>query len=108
MTPTNFFGVTNIKQIGMLAKTKVGGSGTSENKTADFLFDVGLFELNLTSPQKSEIVVSYQSGGLMATNSSITATFTLKKTNGIVVKTSSGTSFSHYAIGLTEAYRFLN
>ena len=101
MTPTNFFGVTNIKQLGMLAKTKVGGSGTSENKTADFLFDVGLFELNLTSPQKSEIVVSYQSGGLIAANSSITATFTLKA-NGIVVKTSSGTSFSHYAIGLTE------
>lgn len=101
MTLTNFFGVTNIKQLGMLAKTKDGGSGTSENKTEDFLFDVGLFELTLTAPTKSETVVSYQSGGFVAATSSITATFTLTA-NGLVVANSTGTSFGYPAYGLTE------
>lgn len=101
MTPTNFFGVTNIKQLGMLAKTKVGGSGTSENKTNDFLFDVGLFELTLTAPEKSETVVSNGYPGYFTATSSITATFTLTA-NGSVVTTSSGTSFGYYYGSLTE------
>jgi glycosidase len=101
MTPTNFFGVSNIKQLGMLAKTKVGGSGTSENKTEDFLFDVGLFELTLIAPEKSETVVSNGYPGYFTATSSITATFTLTA-NGSVVTTQSGTSFGYFYGSLTE------
>lgn len=96
LTPTEFFETTNIKQLGVLAKTKVGGSDGNENKTEDFLFDVGLFEFTLTSPANAETVVTSGGGVYVTASSSISATFTLKG-NGSVLSTTTGTSFFYPA-----------
>ena len=46
-TPKDFFSDTGIETIGVLAKAK---DATGDKKSQDFIFQVGLFEVNLISP----------------------------------------------------------
>ena len=47
LTPSDFFSDTGIETIGVLVKAK---DATGDKKSEDFIFQVGVFEVNLISP----------------------------------------------------------
>ncbi len=58
LTPTTFFGTTNIVSMGMLVKAK---DGTGDKKSQDFITAVGKVQVTINNPTSNPVVVS--SGG---------------------------------------------
>ncbi len=58
LTPTTFFGATNIASMGMLVKAK---DGTGDKKSQDFITPVGKVQVTITNPTSNPVVVN--SGG---------------------------------------------
>ncbi|QSS97293.1 alpha-amylase family glycosyl hydrolase [Psychroflexus sp. ALD_RP9] len=100
MTPSDFYGATDIVEIGMLAKAK---DGTGDKKTQDFVTDVGTFQLTLNAPQENLNVI--QNGGnfsISASNSAGNATYVLSA-NGSVINTQTGVNtYSYTNTNITE------
>ena len=57
-TPSQLFNDTGIETIGVLAKAK---NGSDDKKTSDYMFEVGVFSLELISPQENITVVESES-----------------------------------------------
>ncbi|TCP25833.1 putative secreted protein (Por secretion system target) [Tenacibaculum skagerrakense] len=97
-TPTTFYNRTGIGRIGMLVKAK---DGTGDKKSQDQLFEVGKFQLNLTSPSSNVTIIN--SGD----NVSITATATLAadfnlKANTTSINTQNGITSYSFNTNVTE------
>jgi 1,4-alpha-glucan branching enzyme len=97
-TPTTFYNRTGIGRIGMLVKAK---DGTGDKKSQDQLFEVGKFQLNLTSPSSDVTIIN--SGD----NVSITATTTLAadfnlKANSTSINTQNGITSYSFNTNVTE------
>ena len=103
MTPSTFYGTTGISQIGMLVKAK---DGTGDKKTQDQTYDVGGYQLVLTSPaQNTTIVTSGTSYSIEAT-ASTNSSFVLSANNTVVDNSvTSATSYSFdYTVNATTNF----
>jgi glycosidase len=104
--PTTFYNRTGIGRIGFLVKAQ---DGTGDKKSQDCFAEVGLFDVNLTSPlPNSSTIIS--SGGMLnvvATNTNGNANYVLKS-NGSVLNTQnnvSSYSFMHMPITSNQNYQ---
>lgn len=114
ITPSTYFGINSSQQ---LTATKLGmvfrnATGTQTLKLApncnDFIFNVGAFQVNLTSPleNSSTILTSGSNFSIVATNTNGVASYILKS-NGISINTNASTSsysFSHTNITDNQNY----
>ena len=103
MTPSTFYGTTGISQIGMLVKAK---DGTGDKKTQDQTYDVGGYQLVLTSPaQNTTIVTSGTSYSIEAT-ASTNSSFVLSANNTVVDNSvTSATTYSFsYIVNTTTNF----
>ena len=74
-TPKDFFSDTGIETIGVLAKAK---DATGDKKSQDFIFQVGLFEVNLISPSGFTSVIESGENLEVEATSSSNSNFKLK------------------------------
>ncbi|MCK4561860.1 MAG: alpha-amylase, partial [Flavobacteriaceae bacterium] len=111
ITPETYYSLnatqaTNATQIGAVFRSEDGSQEFKENGCSDFFFNVGSFQLTLTTPtQNVTLLNSGQSLSITAT-SSIAADFVLKA-NGTTINTSNGTtsySFNHSNITQNTSY----
>jgi hypothetical protein len=114
ITPSTYFGINSSQQ---LTATKLGmvfrnATGTQTLKLApncnDFIFNVGVFQVNLTSPleNSSTILTSGSNLSIAATNTNGVAGYNLKS-NGISINSNTSTStysFSHTNITDNQNY----
>ena len=101
LTPNTFYSRTGIGRIGFLVKAL---NGTGDKKSQDILSEVGLFQMNLTTPaaNSSTIVANGGTLSISATNTNGAADYTLKA-NGVSINTvtASTTGYSYTDSGLT-------
>lgn len=99
ITPTTYYNTTGIGKIGFLIKAK---DGTGDKKSQDILAEVGLFQVNLTSPlqNSSTIIATGGSLSIAATNTNGTAAYNLKS-NGISITTVATSSFTYTHANIT-------
>ncbi|WP_435314761.1 alpha-amylase family glycosyl hydrolase [Cellulophaga fucicola] len=102
LIPTSFFNRTNIGKIGLLIKAK---NGDGDKKTQDYIFDVGTFQFNLSSPTETTSVVNSGDNLLVAATSSLSATFVLKA-NAVTVDTQTAITDYSYNYLVTENTNF--
>jgi 1,4-alpha-glucan branching enzyme len=95
ITPSTYYNTTGIGKIGFLIKAK---NGTGDKKSQDIFVEVGLFQVNLSSPTENSatILTSSSSFTIAATNTNGAATYTLKA-NGSVINTAASTSSYSYS-----------
>ena len=83
--PTELYGVTGINRIGVLVKAKNGKPANVDKKTQDHLFDVGGFQLVLTTPSSSLTVLDSPGESLaISAEVSTSAILTLKVGDEVV------------------------
>lgn len=109
--PTTFYNRTGIARIGFLIKAK---NATGDKKSQDIFVNVGVFQVNLTSPTATQtLLASGSSLSIAANNTGGNASYNLKA-NGISINTNASTSsytFNHtnitsnqnYALEVTQA-----
>jgi len=98
--PSQLFGTGDITEIGVLAKARNGSdSGSGEKKTQDVYFEVGGFQLVLTSPSVDSILVPSGTNIEVVASTSEEATFTLSSDGAIIDQTS--TPATEYSYSLT-------
>ncbi|WP_224485179.1 alpha-amylase family glycosyl hydrolase [Robertkochia aurantiaca] len=100
--PSTFYDRSPIGRIGFLAKAK---DGTGDKKTQDFLYEVGGYVLNLTSPAQTTTVVQSGTGFNITAETSLSSDFTLTA-NGQTVNTASGVTAFNYTYTVTETTNF--
>jgi glycosidase len=104
--PTTFYNRTGIGKIGFLVKAL---DGTGDKKSQDCFAEVGLFDVNLTSPLANSSTI-INSGGMLnvvATNTNGNANYVLKS-NGSVLNTQnnvSSYSFMNMPINSNQNYQ---
>lgn len=103
--PNTFYNRSNIGRIGFLVKAK---DGTGDKKSQDMLVEVGLFNLNLTSPTENSatIITSGSNLTISANNTNGTANYNLKA-NNVSINTSNDVStynFNHTNITANTSY----
>jgi len=102
--PTTFYNRTGIAKIGFLIKAK---NATGDKKSQDIFVNVGVFQLNLTSPTQTQAVLASGSNLIItANNTGGNASYNLKA-NGISINTSANASsynFTHTAITSNQNY----
>jgi 1,4-alpha-glucan branching enzyme len=108
ITPTTYYNTTGIGKIGFLIKAK---NGTGDKKSQDIFVEVGLFQVNLSSPTENSttILASGSSFTIAATNTNGTAAYTLKA-NGSVINTAASTSsysYSHTNLVSNQSYELI-
>ncbi len=74
-TPTTFYNRTNIGKIGMLVKAK---NGNGDKKSQDQLFEVGAFQMTVTSPFLNTTILNFGSSFSINATASLPANFNLK------------------------------
>ncbi|WP_073118625.1 alpha-amylase family glycosyl hydrolase [Wenyingzhuangia marina] len=108
--PKDYYGLSSsafssITKMGMVFRNEDGTQQFKDNGGIDFLFKVGSFQLNLTSPEEGSttIINSGEEVAVAASNTDGNATYTLKTQNGDVVNTQSSISSYNYTItNITE------
>lgn len=90
-TPSTFYSRTGLGKIGMLIKTKTGGT-----QSQDILLNVGKFQLTLTNPIAGSVnEVSAGTSANISATSSLPAIFTLKSNGSTVYTSTSSTTFNY-------------
>lgn len=102
-TPTTFYNRTGIGRIGMLVKAK---NGTGDKKTQDQLFEVGKFQLTLTSPSTNPTILNSGENLTITANASLSADFNLKANGNSIDQKTALTSYNYVAT-LTENTTFV-
>ena len=74
-TPTTFYNRTGIGKIGMLVKAK---NGTGDKKSQDQIYEVGKFQLTLTSPSVTTTIINSGDNVAVSASASLPANFNLK------------------------------
>jgi len=111
IVPETYYGLSatqaaNATKMGMVFRNANGSQEFKDNGCSDFFYNVGSFQLTLTSPTKNlTILNSGQSLSITATTSK-TANFVLKA-NGITINTANNTTsytFNHTNISENTSY----
>lgn len=114
LTPSTYFGITSTQQanatkLGMVFRN-ANGSQTLKlpPSCGDFIFNVGTFQVNLTSPgnNSSSIINSGGNISVSATNTGGNASYVLKA-NGVTINTNASTAsyaFNHTNITSNQSY----
>ncbi|MFY7671745.1 alpha-amylase family glycosyl hydrolase [Tenacibaculum sp. MEBiC06402] len=97
-TPTTFYNRTGIGRIGMLVKAK---DGTGDKKSQDQLFEVGRFQLNLTSPSSDVTIINSGDNVSIAATATLAADFNLKA-NDTSIDTQNGITSYSFNTNVTE------
>ncbi|PIF01148.1 MAG: alpha-amlyase [Maribacter sp.] len=103
LTPSSFYGVSGISQIGMLVKAK---NGTGDKKTQDFTKEVGGYQLVLTAPEQTTTIVPSGTDYTIEATASANSSFILTA-NGTMVDNSvtSATTYSYgYVVDTTTNF----
>ena len=95
-TPTELFDDNGIETIGVLAKAK---DGSGDKKTSDFIFEVGVFSLNLISPSQNISVIESGSNLEIIADASVVSDFVLER-DGIIIDEKD--NISSYSYSLTS------
>ena len=108
LIPATFYNRLSIGRIGFLVKAK---DGTGDKKSQDILAEVGLFQVNLTSPLQNSatILASGASLTIAANNTNGNASYNLKA-NGISINTNAATAnytFTHTNITTNQSYELV-
>lgn len=95
--PTTLFQDTGIGRIGVLAKARNGSDqGNGEQKTQDHFFDVGKFQLNLSSPTSDRVVVAAGASiTVEASTGSTLVNFSLTQGTNIIDQQSNSSSYQY-------------
>ncbi|MFY9242422.1 MAG: alpha-amylase family glycosyl hydrolase [Polaribacter sp.] len=80
-TPTTLYARTGIGKIGMLVKAK---NGTGDKKSQDQVYEVGKFQLTLTTPSVTTTIINSGENVAVSASASLPANFNLKA-NGVSV-----------------------
>jgi len=108
LTPSVYFGLNatqqaNTTKLGMVFRN-ANGSQTLKlpPSCSDFIFNVGAFQLNLTSPVNNSATIMNSGGSLLiaANNTGGNANYNLKA-NGVSINTSTGSSYSFNHTNIT-------
>ena len=105
ITPTTYYNTTGLGKLGFLVKAK---NGTGDKKSQDIVANVGLFQVNLTSPtaNSSTIVNTGSNLTIAATHSGGTASYNLIA-NGLSINTqATSSSYSFTVNNLTANQNF--
>ena len=97
-TPTTFYNRTGIGRIGMLVKAK---DGTGDKKSQDQLFEVGTFQLNLTSPSSDVTIINSGDNVSISATTTLAADFNLKA-NTTSINTQNGITSYSFNTNVTE------
>ncbi|MFD0991893.1 alpha-amylase family glycosyl hydrolase [Tenacibaculum geojense] len=101
-TPTTFYNRTGIGSIGMLVKAK---DGSGDKKTQDQIFEVGVFQLNLTSPTNNVTIINANENVNITATSTINADFNLLA-NGSSVHTVSNSNNYSFTVNPSETTNY--
>lgn len=102
-TPKDFFSDTGIETIGVLAKAK---DATGDKKSQDFIFQVGLFEVNLISPSGFTSVIESGENLEVEATSSSNSNFKLKENNNLIDEVDGVTSYSYTITNITQSLSY--
>lgn len=97
LVPQTYFGLSqtqadNATKLGMVIRNENGSQELKANGCSDFIFNVGVFQANLTSPNmQTTILNSGESLVISANNTNGNASYNLKA-NGVSINTNSSTS----------------
>ena len=91
-TPSQLFDDTGIETIGVLAKAK---NGSGDKKTADYIFEVGVFSLTMISPEENITVIEFGSNLEIKAESSVISDFKLEKDGDIINQKNNLSSYSY-------------
>jgi len=106
--PKTYYGLTAAqekkkKKMGMVFRNEDGNQEFKDNGCVDFIFDVGAFQVTLTSPEPENPITYLNSGGnltIAANNTGGTADYELFA-NGSSLTTENTNSFSYVHSGIT-------
>jgi len=113
ITPETYFNLTSVQvenaiKMGMVFRNSDGTQELKANGCSDFFFEIGTFQISLSSPiqNSTTILNSGDNIAITATNIGGNATYVLK-TNGNILNTQSNTSsysFTHTNITNNQSY----
>lgn len=117
ITPSTYFGLNatqqaNATKIGMVFRNSAGSQTLKlPPSCGDFIFNVGTYQVNLTSPTNNSNTVISSGGSLMisATNTGGNASYNLKA-NGVSINTNASTSsysYNHTNITANTSYELV-
>ncbi|WP_442266547.1 alpha-amylase family glycosyl hydrolase [Tenacibaculum sp. ZS6-P6] len=101
-TPTSFYNRTGIGRIGMLVKAK---DGSGDKKSQDQVFEVGKFQLTLTSPSSSPTIVNSGDNVTISATASLNSNFNLKA-NGTSINTQNNSTNYNFTTTVTATTDF--
>ena len=102
-TPSQLFDDTGIETIGVLAKAK---NGSGDKKTADYIFEVGVFSLTMISPEENITVIEFGSNLEIKAESSVISDFKLEKDGDIIDQKNNLSSYSYLISQIIESSNF--
>jgi len=111
ITPETYFGLNateaaNATQIGAVFRNENGTQEFKDNSCSDFFFDIGEFQLTLTSPTENTTLLNSGESLTITATATLSASFVLKA-NGSTINSSNGTtsySFNHTNITENTSY----
>ena len=105
--PENYYGLTaaqaaNIVQMGMVFRNEDGTQELKGNGCTDFFFDVGTFQISLTSPTADTTIIdSGDNFNISATNIGGNANYTLTANGSVIDNQSSTDNYSYTDMNVT-------
>ncbi|MEC8702392.1 MAG: alpha-amylase family glycosyl hydrolase [Bacteroidota bacterium] len=102
-TPSQLFNDTGIETIGVLAKAK---NGSGDKKTSDYIFEVGVFSLELISPQENIIVVEPESSLEILAEASVISDFILEENGNLIDQKIDISSYSYLISNINESNNY--
>ena len=102
-TPSQLFNDTGIQTIGVLAKAK---NGSGDKKTSDYIFEVGVFSLELISPQENIIVVESGSSLEILAEASVISDFILEENGNLIDQKIDISSYSYLISNINESNNY--
>ena len=102
-TPSQLFNDTGIETIGVLAKAK---NGSGDKKTSDYIFEVGVFSLELISPQENITVVEPGSSLEILAEASVISDFILEENGNLIDQKLDISSYSYLISNINESNNY--
>ena len=102
-TPSQLFNDTGIETIGVLAKAK---NGSGDKKTSDYIFEVGVFSLELISPQENISVVESGSSLQIIAEASVISDFILEENGNLIDQKLDISSYSYLISNINESNNY--
>ena len=102
-TPSQLFNDTEIETIGVLAKAK---NGSGDKKTSDYIFEVGVFSLELISPQENITVVESGSSLEILAEASVISDFILEENGNLIDQKLDISSYSYLISNINESNNY--